>query len=299
METRTLRFADSSVRIECRGADAVALVDFLFPDVFPNIGGEPAPPPHVSFRVSCESDRWDLSRKGTSLYAGRSPGVLAERLLGEAIHDLVDRSRSGLILHAAAVCSHGGGMVLPGPTGIGKTTLTVRLLGMGFGYLTDELVHLPGRSDELRPFSRPLVVKQYARALLEPHVDLARHAARGLTGDDTILIPPASLEVAERTHPSRLQLLVFPRPQADARFTLKRLSKAQAAMALMGCVINARNLSEHGLREVSRVARQIPAYRMTYHDPGAVELGELVSLWEESLAVVDHDDHQNDRVGRP
>jgi hypothetical protein len=47
--------------------------------------------------------------------------------------------RSHYVIHAGCVARHGRGIVLSGPSGIGKSTLTTRLVSRGFEYLSDDL----------------------------------------------------------------------------------------------------------------------------------------------------------------
>ncbi len=63
---------------------------------------------------------------------------------------------------------------------------------------------------------------------------------------------------------SSLRLIVFPRYRPAGEFSLTPLSGAQAAKNLLEGLVNARNLPEHGLPEVARLARLVPAYQMTY-----------------------------------
>jgi hypothetical protein len=61
-----------------------------------------------------------------------------------------------------------------------------------------------------------------------------------------------------------LTAIVFPLFRADAAFSLSRLSQAEAGMRLMACLVNARNLHDHGFDEVARLCRSVPAYVMEY-----------------------------------
>jgi len=58
--------------------------------------------------------------------------------------------------------------------------------------------------------------------------------------------------------------MIFPRYQPDVEFALRPISKAQAGLALMECLINARNLPGHGLSEIARLAQVAPAYKLSY-----------------------------------
>ncbi|MFN8459220.1 MAG: hypothetical protein U0401_31985 [Anaerolineae bacterium] len=59
---------------------------------------------------------------------------------------------------------------------------------------------------------------------------------------------------------------------------LRPLSQAQAGLALMQCLLNARNLPEHGFPEVTRLIRQVPAYHLGYSHFGQLE-GQIEQLF--------------------
>lgn len=280
MVSRTVAFAGSAVRIETSGVAAADVVDFLFRHI-PQ--GQSAPP-HVTFRVATEGDWLALSRDGLVLHARDSPAAVAGTLLNEVTHALIDASRAGLVLHAAALHTEGLALLLPGRSGSGKTTLTFRLAARGLAYLTDELVCVPPGSSDLEPFTRPLVVKKEARTFLDDAFDSECVPGRRLNGEGTIMVSPAGI----RTAPGpacRPALLVFPRLQPCGRVAVERLSKAQAGMTLMSCLVNARNLPAHGFGEASRLARQVAAYRVTCWGRDHIDetVHEIVALCEEAL----------------
>jgi hypothetical protein len=53
-------------------------------------------------------------------------------------------------LHAAAVCMNGRGLLLPGSSGVGKSTLTIALVRAGFGFLGDNLCFLTRSQEGMR-----------------------------------------------------------------------------------------------------------------------------------------------------
>jgi len=57
---------------------------------------------------------------------------------------------------------------------------------------------------------------------------------------------------------SSLSLIIFPQYLPGGDFTTRSLSKAETGLELMQCLINARNLPEHGFPEVVRLAKRVP-----------------------------------------
>jgi len=258
-QRRVVSFAGSAVVIEYDGAQAAAVIDFLYRHV--PATGDVAP--HAVYRLT-SGERWSLDRDGTLLYQGVLRAVLAQTLLGDTCHCLAERSQGGLLFHAAALTWQGQGLLLPGGIGAGKTTLAAWLTARGLDYLTDELVFVPWGAETLQAFTRPLNLKRPARPALRDQFDVEAHAAHVLSSPRADLIPPASLKPDNVLSEPPWRVVLFPRYQPGADFHLRPLSKAQAGMALMACLVNARNLPGHGFAEVARLARLAPAYALRY-----------------------------------
>ncbi len=267
MGRRLICFAGSSVATEYQGERAARIVDFLYRYI-PG-GDDHATRPHVTYRLApgAEPNRLALYRDGKLTYEGTADAFLAETLLGETGYSLADKSRGGLLFHAGGLTWGGKGLLLPGSIGAGKTTLTMwlALKGIdGLAYLSDEMVFFPEGSGAMRTYTRPLNLKSPGRAALGDLFDFEAHTGRILSTSHGDLIPPELLNFAGPCDEIPVNLILFPRYAAGSEFELKSLSKAQAGLALMECLVNARNLPEHGFREIARLARTAPAYKMSY-----------------------------------
>ena len=262
---RLASFAGSAVAIEYSGSRIAAIIDFLYRHV--PAGSDV--PPHVTYRAvpGAQPGALALYRDDTLIYAGDSEAVLAELLMGDACYHLADRSRGGLLFHAAGLIWQGKGLILPGRIGAGKTTLAAWLVAQGLDYLTDELVFVPHGTNAVQAFTRPLNVKKSSRAALQTALsfDFEAHTAHILSTPHSDLIPPALLRPVQLSEP-HLGLIVFPRYLPGSDLALRPLSKAQAGLALMECLVNARNLPGYGFAEIARLARTAPAYKLNYAD---------------------------------
>lgn len=272
MGTRVVAFAGRAVSVNYRGRAAWRLVHFLFRDLPPAKGRLP----HVTFSLGPGESPGHLAfrRNDEVISPDSTPGAAADLLISEAIYHLADRASGGLVMHAAAVASPAGAVLLPGKSGAGKSTLTAWLLRRGFRYLTDELVYIPAGTRRLHALTRPVHIKHPALQVVHDFTPaLKRHESRLVTSPQATLIPHRLLNRRHVANRARLARIVFPEFQRGADFELTRLSPAQAGMALMGCLINARNLAGHGFPETSRVARLAPAWRLVYGD-----IGQLVQF---------------------
>lgn len=80
-----------------------------------------------------------------------------------------------------------------------------------------------------------------------------------------------------------VRLLLFPTYQPGAALRLGRLSPANAGLHLMRCLVNARNLPDHGLADVTRLVQRVPAYTLTYSSLTSVA-SQVAALLDERCA---------------
>lgn len=261
MPARIVSFAGRSVAIEYDTPEGREITDFLYRDLAPADSEDP----HVTFIIGRRDDRQlTLHRGEERLYEGDSKASLASILVGETIHHLTDKSDRGLTIHAAALCRDGSGIIMPGKSGAGKSSLTTWLLGRGFSYLTDELVFIPESSLLIEAFTRPINIKSHGMKAISECFDFEANEAETMTSRHVTMIPHRLLNRHTATGPVQLSLIIFPHHQADTELEFQRLTKAQVGLSLMECLVNARNLPGHGFGEATRVAREVPAYSLTY-----------------------------------
>ena len=261
--SRTLNFGGSCLKLEYSGDKLTQIIDFLYRDVNPNGGASP----HLTYHLhpdANDSEQLCAFRQDKQLYKGDSPAILADRLLGDTCHNLADKSVGGLLFHAAALDYNGKGLVMPGTMGAGKTTLTAWLLTKGFNYLSDELVFITNGKDTIEAFPRPLNLKRPSREVLQDHLDFSEDNVQIFISRHTDLVSPALLNPNTKTSTPPLRLIIFPHYKAESELVLQQLSKAQVGKSLMQCLVNARNLPEMGFPEITRLARQVPAYDLQY-----------------------------------
>jgi hypothetical protein len=261
-EQRLVSFAGSTVAVQYRGERPRTIVDFLYRHAPGPSGG----PPQVTFRLTADrrSDQLFLYRDGELFYRNTSDGAVAEILLGDSCHHLAKESRGGLLFHAAALAWEGHGVLLPGGMGAGKTTLAAWLTARGLHYLTDELAFLPHGADRMQAFTRPLNLKHPSIQALERHIDFAGMAESILCNAHSCLVPHRLIGSGDAPAQVPLSLILFPQYAADIEPALHSLSRGQTGLSLMGCLVNARNLSGHGFQEIVGLARLAPAFRLCY-----------------------------------
>jgi len=260
MNSRLIGFANSAIRLESDPGPASSMVDFLFPGVM----AAGSIPPHLTLSLKGGEGGWlSLHEAGIHSRTTYVEGDMAEWLLGRVGYHLADRSRGGVLFHAAALYYQGRGLILPGRTGAGKSTLTCWLLSRGFGYMSDEFAFLPTGDLNLVAFPRPLNIKRTAIEHIRP---LLRIPDRGLAleGSSSTVISSECLSSARVQSQIRLGLVVLPRFQSGIDYSFESVDLGQAGLELMESVLNLRNLARHGLPEIAHLIRSVPVYRLSY-----------------------------------
>jgi Coenzyme PQQ synthesis protein D (PqqD) len=193
--------------------------------------------------------------------------------LGEALHGLivyinqrVVMARDDLLsIHAAAVATTDGAVMLPGASGSGKTTLCARLLQRGAAYLSDDSVALD-RDARVLGYPKPLGFKggtweQFAGDGL---ADLDLDSGRQLVWQ----IPPSRLGASTVTS-ADLVAIVVPRFEARASLRVESMLHPAAAAALLAQV---QNLLAFGVPDaleiIGRLAARLPCHAVVYGDAG-------------------------------
>ncbi len=101
---------------------------------------------------------WRASLNGQDYkYADFEDAVVA--LEYEIERKLLANPRHGPVLHAAAVTNGSQTVIIAGPSGAGKTTISLECVRRGFRYVTDEFVALDPTGVVLHPFPRAATLK--------------------------------------------------------------------------------------------------------------------------------------------
>jgi hypothetical protein len=100
-----------------------------------------------------------LVRDGETVDTYGTREALARAFEGDLYRTVVERARPSFLLHAAAVATERGAVVLFGPSGAGKTTVSGALVARGARYITDEFVAIDAQL-QVRGVPRPLCLDQ-------------------------------------------------------------------------------------------------------------------------------------------
>lgn len=202
----------------------------------------------------------DASRAALALELWREPGgagylvrggAVGERLWPsqhDAIVDLLGRIVAGIVaglhaggvdvIHAGAVVHRGRALIVAGPSGHGKTTLTLGLVARGLGLLSDELAVIDRDGTAIAPYRRSVHIRPGTRALLPQLAFLDARPRHAIGGGIEWALTQGELarELGARlAGPAPLGhvLLLDAPPAPDAPGALVPAPSALAAIALM------------------------------------------------------------------
>jgi hypothetical protein len=246
---RALRVLATDVAVELDDAQPLAEVARGLLDGYPPAAG----PPELTFRIGAGPD--DVPRFELALY-----------------REVTARAPAGWLLHAAALWLDDGAVVLAGPSGAGKTTLTLALLRRGARYLTEEVVLL-GADGQVRGLARPihLPAGDPRRAQVPSAWRQLAYPMRGV--DQVIAVPPPEV-VHHSAAPLRALVRIQHRPDEPAR-----LLAPGAPATMMSLWAATLRRDRDGLDVAAAVLR-----RHTAHELYAPTVDAAVAALDEVLA---------------
>lgn len=180
------------------------------------------------------------------------------RQLTSVINEYAVWTHSCAALHAGAVRSPEGELVLlPAPSGNGKSTLTGAFVAAGWDYLGDEAIGV--RPDSLVAVGYPkrLAIDASSRAVL--------NLAESDDGDlDPAEINPAVVRLDGEVGP--VSRVVLPTYQKGAEAALERLEPHEAVVELLANTLNLARAGQAALDAVCDLAAAVPVERLIHGD---------------------------------
>ncbi len=263
MSIRDVSFDGCKVSVRYKDEEVAELLDFLFLDLISDDSREST----VTFVISRgkkNNNRWKLSRDKKSLFNGENLAGLGTILMGEVLFHLITENCSGLAIHAGLVSNDTSTTLIPGTSGSGKSSVTTWMLCNGMQYHTDELVTIDLESHAVKAFTRPLNIKTRGLEALKCIVDLEAIESELRVSAGVTMIPHRLVNPDYNPQPSPITHLIFPKHIADSESELIKLSGAEAGLEMMRSNVIARNLPSHGFAQITKLVRNIPAYRIHY-----------------------------------
>jgi hypothetical protein len=206
---------------------------------------------------------WQLWYGDALLLDGASYDNTLRHLFWHINAETCRQTGSFLLIHAGAVATPSGdGLILPGESGSGKTTMVAGLVRAGFGYLSDEAAAIDPVSRQLFPFPKALTIKEGSFDLFP---DLPA-ADESIMLEDQWLVPPAALRAGSLGSPCSVRWIVTLRYEPGAATDIDEITPGASVMELGR---NGMNLTHYGARALpllADIARGAESYRLVTGD---------------------------------
>ncbi len=179
-------------------------------------------------------------------------------------------------VHAEVVGTPGGCIVMPGPAGSGKSTLTAELVHAGFDYYSDELALLREDTLDVSPFPLAYCVKESGIDALASLFPALRALPLHLRADGrrVAYLPPPEGSVPRPLDRRRARAIIYPEFNATATTRWHPLTKSESLRQLLAqCLIVRRRLSIDAVRTFLAWIEQLEHAKLTFNNlPSAISL---------------------------
>ena len=229
-QTAAFRSGSTSVRVRVDARHG-RLLDVLFPDYRASwTPSSAADAPDLELRELSDGRLMVEGARGARTYQDSSQAVTSfEWLLTHALAEGV----AGPLLHAGGVETRRGGLLLPGDSGAGKSSLTTAFATRGFPLLGDDAVVLD--PPVVAPFKRLIKVHESAGS------DLGLPAGLGTLESlwSGVRFYRPDMLGSRWSEGTRVRWVVFPERVAGATITLSDVAPGIAVRRLMELVVDA------------------------------------------------------------
>ena len=198
---------------------------------------------------------------GECVQRSETTDVLIDYILWDVSARAVQEEHGFLALHAGAVAYRGSGVLLPGPSNSGKTTLSAALTRAGFDYLSDEVALIDPGDGRVHSFPRPMWME---RPTVEKFPDLLARRAGAVRPQYPVLAE--ELRPGSAGGPCPVRFVVAPIYSPGAPTELELMNRGQAVVLLCRNSFNFSGFGRAGLELLARVVRGAACYRLLMGD---------------------------------
>jgi hypothetical protein len=192
-------------------------------------------------------------------------GGVVHSLLWQVHKEAVASATEVLALHAGAVAWGQAGVVLPGTTGSGKTTIVTALVRAGFSYLSDEAALIEPQTGWLQLFPKSLTLRPDSLRLLP---ELTERLAPEL-GWPTRLrydLPADAVRANAIGEPCVVRYVIIPRYVPGSKSRLASISRAETLVYLAENALNLYLFGRRGVAILADVVRGAECFQMQVGD---------------------------------
>jgi hypothetical protein len=222
-------------------------------------------------RLRCDATA-GVARLQAQELTGRELYLATHPLATICLMELLER-RGRYCLHAGCLADDGRGVLVAGPTGSGKSTLTLALVRAGLGFVSDDLVFLTAEGEALGFADAAGITDDSARRFgLEHLAKPAGFPKRLVRAEDAFGVTPVA-----RCAP---RLLVFPEVAYDTPGELLDLDPGEAYLRLVPDVLLTQPAgTQSHLAAISALLARVRCYTLR----SGTDLGYTAALVRQAL----------------
>ncbi len=216
-----------------------------------------------------------VSFDGEDVYPSLNRGSLISHLLIEVNARAVQFTPDRLMLHAGTVRTGAGGILIPGASHSGKTTLAAALALHGSAFVADEVSAMHPDTLAIAPYGKPVALRPDSVKLFSDRVP--RLAGPGSPFEiDERFVPPSDLGTVSTTS-VEIASIVFSQftPGAPPRIT--EIPPAETLHTIMSHVLGDPIDPKGTFRTLERLVRRVRGCRVEFGD--ADQAAELVAAF--------------------
>lgn len=210
--------------------------------------------PDVVVSVNGEGP-WQIHSPGHSATATNVTDAIDQALA--AVNLSAVMATPTLAMHAAVVTRHGETLVIPGPSGQGKTTLTTALLQHGWRYVSDEALALRWSDGSLVPYPRPLALSPWAATRL---------GVLGVAAGHDVVMPASDVGTVAREVPAPRRIVLLHRDGSETP-ALEPVHRAEGVAELLRRGFTHFQQPERALTLLAEVVAGAHVHRLRHSDP--------------------------------
>jgi hypothetical protein len=219
--------------------------------------------PQVVYGVREDEGTITVDCDGNTIVTGSSPAFALDYLVWHVNQCVMQRSGARFLVHAAAAAWADRALVVPAPSGGGKSTFVAALVRAGFEYMTDECVAIDPGTGRIEGYAKAIGLKRGSWEWF-PEV-VANFPATEHYEDPVRYATPEMLGSRARTGDATPAVIVVPE-QRGAGPVLERLPRADAVVQLVDHSFNFAGFGSDRLPVLGRVVAQCDCYRVDVSD---------------------------------
>ena len=186
----------------------------------------------------------------------------------ETVSFLVNDTKNLYLFHAGAVTKGRTGILLPGTSGAGKSSITLALLLRDYRYMSDELALVDVSTGELHPFPKPLSLKNISifSGLAIHNIWLGPEAGEKAREEPVWYIHPEDIKPNTIGEPTPIRYIIFPTYDPAATPQIKPLTSDEAMRRLIDNSVKFHQFGRHGLHLLANLLEEAECFCLTSND---------------------------------